>query len=115
MDKIFITNLKTYGILGVYPYEQRAPREIIISAEIFTDISEAAARDDISETIDYAALSNHIRAFIESNTFLTIEALIEALAADILLDSRIHSLHLRVEKPNAVPKAETVGIEIKRP
>ncbi len=115
MDKIFIKKLKAFGILGVHAHEQRAPREIIISVTIFTDISTAAQGDDITHTIDYSTLSKQIRAFTEGNQFLTIEALIEALAAEILVDERIRSLKLRVEKPNAVTEAETVGIEIVRP
>jgi dihydroneopterin aldolase len=45
---------------------------------------------------------------------LTIEALIEALAAKILTDEHIVTIWLRVEKPNAVPLAESVGVEITR-
>lgn len=114
MDKIIIKNLRTYGILGVHAHEQLAPREIIVSATIFTDISKAAKEDDITQTIDYSTLAKHIRAYIEANKFLTVEALIESLSAEILSDERIKSLCLRVDKPNAVPEAETVSVEITR-
>ena len=114
MDKIFIKNLQVYGILGINAHEQRTPQEIRISATASTDIKNAAQADDITQTINYSTLAKRIAKFIEAHPSLTIEALIEALAADILQDKRITSIWLRVEKPNAVPTAESVGVEITR-
>lgn len=114
MDKIFIKNLKTVGILGIHPQEQITPREIRVSVELHTDITPAAEKDEILNTINYATLSKTIQQFIEAHHFLTIEALIDALAGEILTDPLIQEVTLRVEKPGAVPEAETVGVEITR-
>jgi len=114
MDKIFIKNLRVIGILGVNPYEQRKPQRIRISLEVTTDISEAAKNDDVKQTIDYSTLSHHINDYIDTNRFFTIEALIEALAQEILKFDRVNAVKLRIEKPNAVPEAESVGVEISR-
>lgn len=114
MDKIFIKKLQIYGILGIHPHEQRTPQEIHISAVASTDIQAAAQADDIAQTINYSTLAKQITQFIADNPCLTIEALIESLAADILRDQRISSIWLRIEKPNAVPQAESVGVEITR-
>jgi len=114
MDKVFINNLKVHGILGIHAHEQRTIREIRISAVATTDINQAAQNDDIQQTINYSTLAKHITQFVEDNPCLTIEALIESLAKQILKDERIDSIWLRVEKPNAVPQADTVGVEITR-
>ena len=114
MDKVFINNLKVYGILGIHAHEQRTIREIRISAIATTDITGAAQKDDIKQTINYSTLAKQITQFIKDNPCLTIEALIEALAAQILADVRIKSIWLRVEKPDAVPQADSVGVEITR-
>lgn len=114
MDKVFINNLTVSGILGIHAHEQRHPREIRISAVATTDIKAAALNDDITQTVNYSTLANNIARHIENTPHLTIEALIEALAAEILQDERIASIWLRVEKPNAVPLAESVGVEITR-
>jgi 7,8-dihydroneopterin aldolase/epimerase/oxygenase len=114
MDKVFINNLKVYGILGIHAHEQRTIREIRINAVATTDITGAAQNDDIQQTINYSTLAKQITQFIEDNPWLTIEALIESLAAQILEDDRITSIWLRVEKPNAVPQADSVGVEITR-
>lgn len=114
MDKVFINNLTVYGILGIHMHEQRNPQEIRISAIASTDIKSAALDDDINKTINYSSLAKQIDEYIQANPHLTIEALIEALAAQILQDDRIASIWLRIEKPNAVPAAESVGVEITR-
>lgn len=114
MDIVFIKNLTVYGILGIHAHEQRTPQEIRISARASTDIKAAAQADDIRQTINYSTLAKSIAKFIEDHRCLTIEALIEALAKEILSDERITSIWLRVEKPNAVSAAESVGVEITR-
>jgi dihydroneopterin aldolase len=114
MDKIFIKNLQVYGILGIHPHEQRSPQRIQVSLKVETDIHDAAEKDDIRQTVNYSSITNLIVHFIEESQFLTIEALIEALAKKILQDPKIHSVWLRIEKPNAVPRAKSVGVEIKR-
>lgn len=114
MDKIFIKNLTVSGILGIHAHEQRHPREIRISAVATTDIKAAALNDDITQTVNYSTLAKIIARHIENTPHLTIEALIEALAAEIMQNESIDSIWLRVEKPNAVPAAESVGVEITR-
>lgn len=114
MDKIFIKNLTVYGILGIHDHEQQNPQEIRISVIASTDIKAAAREDDIHQTVNYSTLAKGIARFIEAKPHLTIEALIEGLATEILQDDRIASIWLRVEKPNAVSAAESVGVEITR-
>lgn len=114
MDKIFIDNLIVFGILGIHPHEQRKKQVIRVSVEVTADIPEAAKKDDVKKTIDYSALSEDIIQFIEESSFGTIEALIEALAERILGKFDIESVWLRIEKPSAVPQADSVGVEIER-
>ncbi|MDY6847003.1 MAG: dihydroneopterin aldolase [Chloroflexota bacterium] len=114
MDKIFIKNLKVFGILGVHPYEQRKKQEIRVSVEVTADITEAAKGDNVKKTIDYAALSDDIIQFIDDSNFGTIESLITALAERVLDNYKVNSIWLKIEKPNAVPQADSVGVEITR-
>jgi len=114
MDRIFIDNLKVFGILGIHPHEQAQPQLIRISVSASTNIQRAAKADDIHQTLNYSTLSKQIITFVEDHHFLTIEALIESLAQMILNMDHICEVHLRIEKPNAVPRADCVGVEITR-
>ena len=93
-------------------HEQESEFQISLSAA--SDIKNAAINDDIRQTINYSTLAKKIKKFISASHYRTIEGLIEALAAEILKDSRISSLWVRIEKPNAVPNSESVGVEIIR-
>lgn len=114
MDTIFIENLQVQGILGVHPHEQRVPQKILVSVKVSVDITQAAARDDILQSVNYSTLSKDIVRFIQSHHFRTIEALIEALAGEILINDRVARVWLRIQKPDAVPEAGSVGVEITR-
>jgi dihydroneopterin aldolase len=114
MDKIFIDNLIVFGILGIHPHEQRKKQLIRISVEVTADITEAAKNDNVHKTIDYSALSEDIIQFVDDSSYGTIEALIEALAERILGKFDVESIWLRIEKPSAVPQADSVGVEIER-
>jgi dihydroneopterin aldolase len=114
MDKVYIKDLNVIGILGIHPHEQRTPQQIRISAEVSTDIRDAAQNDAIDQTVNYSSLADNIRQFVAESHFKTIEALIESLAELILNNPLVFQVKLWVEKPNAVPDAASVGIEITR-
>jgi dihydroneopterin aldolase len=114
MDKIFIKKLQVYGYLGIHLQEQQIPQLIQISLSATSDIRNAAINDDIRQTINYSTLAKKIKKFISVSHYRTIEGLIEALSVEILKDRRIISLWVRIEKPNAVPNSESVGVEIFR-
>ena len=114
MDKIFITNLEVQGILGIHAHEQRAPQKILINVTVLTDVTQAAEHDDILRTVNYSTMMKEIIHFVETSHYYTIEALIEALAGEILKIERVQSVKLRIEKPQASARAESVGVEIVR-
>ncbi len=114
MDTILIKNLRIKGILGIHPHEQQTPQTILVSVRVSTDIRQAAEHDNILKTINYSTLSKDIIRFIKSSRYRTIEALIEALAGEVLKNNLAKEVWLRVEKPNAVAEADSVGVEITR-
>lgn len=114
MDKVFIRDLKVRGILGIHDWERVAPREIIINVTMFTDTRPAAASDDIADCVDYSATAKQIRAHAESAARMTVEALANDLAEICLQEPRVAKVILRVDKPGAVPEADSVAVEIER-
>ena len=114
MDKVFIKNLRIQCILCVYDWERRTPREVIVNLEIRTDTKPVALSDNLSDCVDYDLLSQQIRALAEAARRLTVEALAEDIAGHCLRNHHIHEVTVRVEKPGAVPGADSVGVEISR-
>ena len=114
MDKVFITNLHVRGILGIHDWERVTPREIIINATMFTDTLPAAQSDDISDCVNYSDMAKKLRAHAKSAARMTVEALANDLAEICLQEPRVVKVILRVDKPGAVPEADSVAVEVER-
>ena len=114
MDKILVRGLKVTTIVGIFEWERQVPQPVILDLDMATDIRAAAAADDISATIDYKAVSDRLGDFIRSNQFKLIETLAEQCADIVLQEFAVSALTLRVSKPEAVPAADTVCVEITR-
>ena len=114
MDKVFIKNLRARGIIGVHPHERETPQEMLINVTVYTDTHRAAQTDDITDCVDYDALAKKIKAYAENAARLTVEALANDLAEICLQENGVEKAIVRVEKPDAVPSAQSVGVEVER-
>lgn len=114
MDKIFITNLRAHGIIGIHPHEREKPQDILINVTVFTDTRRAAQTDDIEDCVNYSTLARKLKAHAESTARYTVEALASDLAEICLQEQGVLKVILRVEKPDAVPSAQSVGVEVER-
>ncbi|GAB4538297.1 MAG: bifunctional dihydroneopterin aldolase/7,8-dihydroneopterin epimerase [Anaerolineales bacterium] len=114
MDKVFIKSLKVRGVLGIHEWERVATRDIIISVTLFVDSRPAAQSDDIADCVNYSQMADKLRAHAEHAARMTVEALANDLAQICLQDDKVLRVILRVDKPGAVPDAESVGVEVER-
>lgn len=114
MDKVIIQNLRAMGILGIHDWERVTPREILINAELHTDTKPAARTDDISDCVNYSEMAKKLRTHAEGAARMTVEALANDLAALCLENPLVTRVILRVDKPGAVPEAQSVAVEVDR-
>ncbi|MCS7010344.1 MAG: dihydroneopterin aldolase [Anaerolineales bacterium] len=114
MDEIFIRNLTVRAILGVNPQERRMPQRVVISIRLGVDTRPAGLSDRLDETVDYAQLAKEVRLHAQQAKRLTVEALAEDIAHLCLQRRGVRHVSVRVEKPDAVQGAESVGVEIER-
>jgi len=114
MDKVIIQNLRATVILGIHDWERITLREIIINATLFADTRPAALSDNIVDCVNYSDVSKKLRAHAESAARMTIEALAGDLADLCLQEPRVLKAVVRVDKPGAVPEADSVAVEVER-
>ncbi len=114
MDRIIIRDLRLRCTIGAFPHEREHPQEVLLNLDLYTDISAAAASDQLSEAVDYKDLKFRILDLAESSSFRLVETLAESIAGSVLKDKRIQAVKLRLEKPGALTFARTVGVEIER-
>lgn len=114
MDTVYLRDLKIDTIIGVHDWEQEKKQPLIVSLEMAADVTLPAHTDNIDDAVDYYAVSRSIIEFAEQNQFKLIETFAEKLAKELMVRFQLSWLKLRVEKPEAVPEAATVGVCIER-
>lgn len=114
MDKIIIKDLLLRGILGLNPEERIQKQNILVNVVMYHDISQAAATDDVTHSLNYATISERITDRVETGSDLTVEKLVTDLARMIVVEYGAARVMVRVEKPTALPFAASVGVEIER-
>jgi dihydroneopterin aldolase len=114
MDTIIISDLEVYYQIGITEAERAKPQRLLISVEMAHDFKLAAARDDLAETIDYAALSERLLHFGDDCHWALVETLAADLAAMILDDFSPNQVSVEVKK-FSVPQARYVGVRVTRP
>ncbi len=107
-----IENLKVDTVIGVYEWERDLPQRLLVSIEIETNVTEPAASDDVSHTVDYDALTRDIREWGERQTFQLIEAFAIAMLKRIVQRDGIERASVTVAKPGALKDAESVQVTV---
>lgn len=114
MDRILIEGLEVRTVIGIYDWEREIRQTVRLDMEMAWDISRAGASDDISDTLDYKAVSKRLIAFVEGSSFGLIEALAEACARIVLKEFHVPWMRLKLSKPGAVRGSENVAVVIER-
>jgi len=112
MRKIVIRNLELFGHHGVYREEQERGQYFWIDVELEGDF---AAKDDLSETVDYGAVVEKIKQINNTKRFQLIESFAKAIAAELLGEfSKVRRVKARVKKRpfEAVALLDWVAAEV---
>ena len=114
MDQIFIKDLLVRGIIGINDWEREKPQNILINIVISADLTKAGETDDISYSINYRTIAKKAQSRAETAQRLTVEALAADIANICLEEPGVLKVRVKVEKPNAVRFARSVGVEVER-
>jgi FolB domain-containing protein len=113
-DLIHIKDLLLRGVIGVNDWEREVRQDILINITMTADLRQAAASDDITDTVDYKKVTKQVIQHVETNEPFTVEKLADDLARICLGEPGVQRVRLRVEKPGALRFARSVGVEIER-
>lgn len=100
MDKIYINDLEVYAYHGVNSEEKEMGQRFLISIQLFLDLREAAVSDNLSKTINYAALCHEIEEEFKKEKYNLIESAAEHLTSYILIKYKnVNRVKLTLKKP----------------
>lgn len=113
-DIVYIKGLQVEAVIGVLAWERKIKQRLRLDIEMVTDVAPAAESDDLTKTLDYAAISNSVIAFAQAHQWQLIETFADKVAQYIMAAYSVDSLKVTVAKPAAVREAAEVGVIIKR-
>ena len=113
-DVVFVKGLKIEAVIGVYAWERAITQPLLIDIALETDISEAAASDDVNDALNYKAVCDDVSEWCQAIKAQLLEHLAGQIADKLLAKYACHKVILSVAKPTAIKQADAVGVQITR-
>ncbi|WP_222119164.1 dihydroneopterin aldolase [Microbacterium sp. 1.5R] len=101
IDEIALTGLTVFGRHGVYDHERENGQEFTIDVRLSMPLRDAAASDDVADTVHYGELAERIADVVGGEPVNLIETLAERIADVALDDRRVRAATVTVHKPHA--------------
>jgi FolB domain-containing protein len=108
---IRIHKLKAETIIGAYPAERKAKRQVMLDLAIEYDALLAVSSDKLEDALDYAAIEKIIVTTLPKQKFHLIEALASYVAHLVLAMERVRGVTVVLHKAGALEHADSVSVE----
>ena len=106
--KDFIIN----EIIGIHKNEKINKQKIIFNIVINVNQNIYPDENDLSSIVDYEKITNKLKKLAKNKKYNFLESLAEDSFKEIFADKRINSVKIKIEKPDAIANAQSVGIEV---
>ncbi len=113
MDFIFIDAFRIQTRIGIYPREQAAPQTVELDIR-FGVPEQAAHRDRIADTINYATVMSRIEQTLSERHFNLLESLGEFIIDLLFTEFRTPWVRLRLAKIGIMKSVKRVGVVLQR-
>lgn len=101
-DTIQLRGVRVTARVGVPDDERATPQELVVDVDLIFDIRPAAAADDFTLTIDYAAVRATLQRIAEAQSYRLIETIAERTAEALLAEFPTPRVRILVKKPAAL-------------
>jgi len=106
--KDFIIN----EIIGIHKHEKISKQKIIFNIVIDVNQNTLPDENSISSIIDYEKITNKLENLAKNTNYNFLESLAEDSFKEIFQDKRINAVKIKIEKPDAIANAKSVGVEV---
>ena len=109
---VFIKDFFIEEIIGIHKHEKIKKQKIKFN--IVLDVNQSSLPDekDIKSIVDYEKITNKLENLSKSKKYNFLESLAEDSFKEIFEDKRINSATIKIEKPEAIKNAKSVGVEV---
>ena len=109
--KLELNGIDVDCIIGERPDERTHPQRLRVDVVLTID-DTAAETDELADTVDYAALTERIRAALVEAKCRMIERAAKVVADLCLADGKVSAVKARVVKSGAIPHLESAAAVI---
>ena len=109
---VFIKDFIIEEIIGVHEHEKLKKQQIKFNILLDIDQNSVPNEKDIKSIVDYEKITNKLVNLTKNKKYNFLESLAEDSFKEIFEDIRINSIKIKIEKPEAIKNAESVGVEV---
>ena len=109
---VFIKDFIVHEIIGIHEHEKIKKQKIKFNIVIDVNQNTIPNEKDIRSIIDYEKIIAKIENLTKSKRYNFLESLAENSFKEIFEDKRINSAKIKIEKPDAIKNADSVGVEV---
>ena len=109
---VLIKDFIIYEIIGIHKHEKINKQKIIFNIVINVNQNIIPDENNLSSIVDYEKITNKLKNLVKSKKYNFLESLAEDSFREIFEDGRINSVKIKIEKPNAITNANSVGVEV---
>ena len=109
---VFIKNFIIEEIIGIHEHEKIKKQKIKFN--IVLDVNQSSIPDEknIKSIVDYEKITNKLERLAKNKKYNFLESLAEDSFKEIFEDKRINAVKIKIEKPEAIKNAKSVGVEV---
>jgi len=109
---VLIKNFIIQEIIGIHEHEKIKKQKIKFNIVIGVDQNVFPNEKDIKSIVDYEKITNSLKNLTKNKKYNFLESLAEDSFKEIFEDKRINSVKIKIEKPEAIKNADSVGVEV---
>ena len=109
---VFIKDFIIDEIIGIHKHEKIKKQKIKFNIILDVNQNSLPNEKDIKSIVDYEKITNKLENLTRSKKYNFLESLAEDSFKEIFEDKRINSVAIKIEKPEAIKNAASVGVEV---
>jgi len=109
---VFIKDFIIEEIIGIHEHEKIKKQKIKFNIALDVNQSTTPNEKDIKSIVDYEKIANKLENLAKNKKYNFLESLVEDSFKEIFDDKRINSVTIKIEKPEAIKNAKSVGVEV---
>ena len=109
---VFIKDFIIEEIIGIHEHEKIKKQKIKFNIVMEVNPNTIPDEHDIKSIVDYEKITQKLENLVKTEKYNFLESLAEDSFKKIFEDKRINSVKIKIEKPEAIKNAKSVGVEV---